>query len=47
MTDSKYAELKREMQRLIECGWDMGKGQMRFSFRVSPETFIRWKELVS
>lgn len=40
------AELKKEMQRVIACGWDMGRGQMRFSFRVSPETFARWQELV-
>jgi len=42
-------ELKREMKRVIDCAFPIqdGGGCMRFSFRVSPETFTRWKELAA
>lgn len=49
MSADDLSELKREMRRVIECGWECNTGTphnyFRFTFRVTPETFERWKEL--
>lgn len=47
MTPEQVEQLKAEFRKVIACAFpikDSG-GCMRFSFRVSPESFAKWREL--
>lgn len=42
-------DLKEEFRKVIACGFPIPGtgGCMRFSFRVSPESFTKWMELAN
>lgn len=41
-------EWRKEFRRMFDCGWKEGEkngGLYRFTFRVSAETYKKWKSI--
>lgn len=40
-------EWKRELRRIVDCGWPEGDGRIfyRFTFRAHAETYKKWREI--